>query len=544
MASFDLREQPWIVVETLDRTIVERSTRAVLHDAHELRAIVDESPLVLAALTRHLLAILHRAYDGPKTVDDWLAIFRAGRFDAEKIDRYLDSDRARDRMDLFHPERPFAQTRGLCAHYSGLKAPIKPIEALELRMSNWGQAKRLFSHSSPRRSLSPARAARALLAHHAYAMHGTQTRGPNEPISASAGPLVSSAIVIGEGDNLFETLCLNLNLYDPAHHLPVPCTDTGDVCSWEHVEFRPTPHSTVSNKKVVEFTRAPFGYLDQLTWLSRRVELVGDETGISGFVSGVGKGIDDSVARDAMKVYRRSTEEGWVGIGINPDRAFWRSADALFQVPQAASAQFIRPKALDLLTTRAVHDAISPSRAFRLSALGLCMDKEKPLETTILMLRSEHVGLLADSLAQPDARVAVTNALGAAEYVASSLNRSLRLYARLLLSSNKREPKAKDVSQLAKSLNAGPNFWSHSGVLFQTMLLHLSAPSRACAEFEVAIVRLVQQVFTDVTSSTGKSGAGLQARAHAEGALDFALNKLRPNKQPAQTTPTIALAEE
>jgi len=138
MTTFNLTREPWIPVERLDGSVAEWSTRDVLHGAHTLRALADPSPLVVAALTRHLLALLHRSYDGPRTMNQWCAVASGGAFDGSRIDAYL--NRVEDRMDLFHPTHPFAQTRGLQEQFSQY---VSPIDELEIQRSGWGSAREL-----------------------------------------------------------------------------------------------------------------------------------------------------------------------------------------------------------------------------------------------------------------------------------------------------------------------------------------------------------------------------------------------------------------
>ncbi|MDP3277360.1 MAG: type I-E CRISPR-associated protein Cse1/CasA [Deltaproteobacteria bacterium] len=207
--SFDLRDTPWIVVETHSGAFLECSTRQVLRDAHTLRAIVDESPLVIATLTRHLLAILHRVYDGPKTLRAWQTIVRAGHFDPAAIDAYLDSDSVKDRMDLFHPTHPFAQTRGLVGAFSKY---TRAIDELEVVRSSWGGGRVVFRHrpdDGTPITMAPARAARALLAHHGFATGGL-IKFPGEPTSATNAPLLRNAVIVLRGHSLFQTLVSNL----------------------------------------------------------------------------------------------------------------------------------------------------------------------------------------------------------------------------------------------------------------------------------------------------------------------------------------------
>src|SRR5437764_1023261 len=114
--SFDLVDEPWLLsVERQSRRPVSLGLRDTLVRAHELRELVDPSPLVIAALHRLLLALLHRIV-GPAGPDAWLDLWRAGCWEPGLIDNY--PQRWRPRFDLFEPERPFYQTTGVPAEYA------------------------------------------------------------------------------------------------------------------------------------------------------------------------------------------------------------------------------------------------------------------------------------------------------------------------------------------------------------------------------------------------------------------------------------------
>ena len=224
--AFNLTREPWIPVESFDGRAFEVSTRDALKRAHELRALADPSPLVVAALTRHLLAVLHRSYDGPRSMKEWAAIARAGAFGPAQVEAYL--DRVQDRMDLFHPTHPFAQTRGLLGQFADY---VTPIDELEIFRARWGTARELFRHLPERQPrMAPACAARALLAHQAFATGGL-VKKPGEPTSATAAPLARAALVVVRGKTLFQTLIANLLRYGAEE--PVPTGGATDTCSWE-----------------------------------------------------------------------------------------------------------------------------------------------------------------------------------------------------------------------------------------------------------------------------------------------------------------------
>ncbi len=69
-SQFNLVDKPWIPCIRQDGQVVELSLRDTLAQAHTLRELGGESPLVTVALHRLLLAILHRVY-GPQGYDAW-----------------------------------------------------------------------------------------------------------------------------------------------------------------------------------------------------------------------------------------------------------------------------------------------------------------------------------------------------------------------------------------------------------------------------------------------------------------------------------------
>jgi len=504
--SFDLTHEPWIPAERLDGTVVELSTRDLLGEAHELRGLADASPLVVAALTRHLLAVLHRSYAGPRTMREWDGIASAKRFDAERVAAYLDS--VAERMDLFHPTHPFAQTRGLLQQFAEY---VDPIDELEVARSWWGGGRALFRHRpmDPPPVMSAGRAARALLAHHAFATGGL-VKKPGEPVAATAAPLVRAGVVILRGATLFETLVSNLLKYDPAESSPISTGGSVDACSWE----QPAPPAQLPVAK--EPKQALLGYLDLLTWLSRRVELVHEGPVITGFINAVGKGLRDDPPRDPMVTYRRDEERGWVSIGINPERAFWRDAGALFEAGRGESAKYERPHAVALVTRPEALDALGTSRMYSVETFGIAAEKSR-----IDAVRVERIHAVARTLNDSDARSAVETSLEFAQGVVAALRGSLWVFARHALSPGGRDPDTKDIKGLVKSIGAEEAAWSALGVEFDGLMRDLADdPDAAATGFARRARAVARDVFQRATDRPDGSGRWLKARALAEHSLD------------------------
>ncbi|MBL8602066.1 MAG: type I-E CRISPR-associated protein Cse1/CasA [Myxococcales bacterium] len=523
MKPFNLTREPWIPVETLDGTVVERSTRDALAEAHTLRGLADPSPLVVATLTRHLLAILHRAFNGPRDVIAWCEVAEPGFFLRAPIDAYLDT--VEHRMDLFHPTEPFAQVRGLTARFREYACPI---DELELVRSRWGGGRELFRHrpASPAPSMTPARAARALLAHHGFATGGL-VKKPGEPTSATAAPLTRAGVVILRGDTLFKTLIANLLEYDPENALPFSTGGAPDRCAWEQP---PAPREL---NLAEEPKRVPLGYLDLLTWQSRRVELIAESGSVIAYINAVGQGLATGSPRDPMVTYHRHEKFGLLPVGIDVDRGFWREANALFESARGENAPFERPRALDLVSKSEVLEVLGRDTLFDVEVLGIAAEKSR-----VDAVRAERVQTLARCFNDSDARAAVDGALNLSRNLVSALRGALWVYARHALAPGGRDPDTNAVRGLVDSLGADTAAWSALGVVFEKLLRGLGDdPDAAAMRFEVDALRAVHAVFQSATARPETTARWLKARALAAKALDDNLKEHttpRPQTQPAK----------
>ncbi|MBN1319013.1 MAG: type I-E CRISPR-associated protein Cse1/CasA, partial [Anaerolineales bacterium] len=241
--SFNLLKEPWIPCIRGDGNPVELSLRETLARANSLRELHGESPLVIAALYRLLLAVLHRVF-GPADHEAWYELWRAGKFDMAPLDAYL--SQWESRFDLFDPEHPFYQA-------ADDRVKPKPVGSLVHEVASGNNAT-LFDHHTDSDSilLSPPGAARTLLAAQAFGLAGLS--GLEQKFTDA--PCARGIVFLIHGYNLFETLLLNLIAY-PNDVFFV--TRSSDLPSWELDD----PHLPDRNW--------PSGYLDFLTWQNRRV---------------------------------------------------------------------------------------------------------------------------------------------------------------------------------------------------------------------------------------------------------------------------------
>ncbi|HEY8601687.1 MAG TPA: type I-E CRISPR-associated protein Cse1/CasA [Thermomicrobiales bacterium] len=311
MPSFNLIDEPWIPCNLLeDNRCEDLSLRGVLAQSPAIREVYDPSPLVTVAVHRLLLALLHRNL-GPRTIEEWCALWERGAWDMIALDEYL--ARWHHRFDLFDPEQPFYQVRftdDTDAHDMAFLAP-------ELV---YGNSSTLFDHRvhqqapDSARMTTPARAAHLLLVRQGYSIGF----GKSQPFYFQDGPLTRGFTVLAQGNTLFETLMLNLIRYD--NERPLPHVGT-DLPRWEQdTPGVPDRQGTV-----------PRGYLDYLTWQSRRIELLPavDGKSVAGCKVRQDLRLIDGVL-DPFKSYRRDEVRGMVPRNFRPQRAVWRDSSALF----------------------------------------------------------------------------------------------------------------------------------------------------------------------------------------------------------------------
>lgn len=362
---FDLSSEPWIPTHAgaggSRPDFV--SLREALTDAHQWTGIAAETPLIEVGLYRLLIALLHRALGGPASRAEWAALRRDGRFPRGDIGTYL--ARWQGRFDLFSATHPFFQTPGLPPDKAG------PVSRLQWQAENNPV---IWDHASPVRpsALSPATAARLVVALHAFDLGGTKA-GEKGPAFAKAAPLAKSAVFLAVGNTLFETLLLNLVRYDGRAGRPYEFDPTQDRPAWE----RDRPYG--------ETDRAPDGPCDWLTWQSRRLLLIPPSDGLVHrciIMPGDRPSASwDPRDHEPMVAYRRSMRakgraSPWEPVGFRLERALWRDSTALLRTDPANRA---RPRTADWLSELAHEGDLDATRPIRWDAYGLESEQAKPL---------------------------------------------------------------------------------------------------------------------------------------------------------------------
>lgn len=245
---FNLLDEPWIRVRDDSCQVYEVSlTDALLH-AHQYTSLSGELPTQDIVILRLMLAVLHTVFsrvdadgnaaeleDEEEAVERWTDLWELGQLPEEPIREYL--EKWHERFWLFHPERPFGQVAGLAygTQYGASKLNGEILES--------GNKVRLFSSyfGEEKTALSYAQAARWLLYLNAFddssgKPKGTEKKeGDDKLQSIGVGWLGKLGVVFANGENLFETLLLNLVMVNgnQVESKEKPLWESSSVCKEE-----------------------------------------------------------------------------------------------------------------------------------------------------------------------------------------------------------------------------------------------------------------------------------------------------------------------
>jgi CRISPR system Cascade subunit CasA len=500
MPSFNLLDEEWIPVVMAGGEPRELSLRDSLIEADRAQELFDASPLVTAALHRLLIAVLWRVFP-LRSLAEWKTLWQARRFDAAKLDAYF--DQWRERFDLLHPEKPFYQLGSLTL---GKRTPLKRL-GWEFAAGNNGT---LFDHSSDddRPAIEPKVVARWIVATQCFA--ASAGRGEAGQLHTKDSPWSRGAAILTQGDNLFETLSLNL--------LNLLRTDfpqsNGDLVTWERdTDWRPQHDET------------PGGMLEYLTWQSRAIKLLPNEKDqLCECYFAQGRAIHNDFKIEPMYAYKRDQRLGLLVWLFNEDRVLWRDSHALFNLSDDAPFQL--PQALHHLARLVREKTLRREKLYRLQVLGQCLESGQP---TIRFWRNERLPLRADYLNEKSLLDKLRSGITLSEEVAKALQSGVYSLAKALLEFiADRRPDTKDVKQMTAHLQTEAFYWSQLEAPFKQLLADLPADQtqddegetvygeHALAEWARALERTAKEAFHIATCSLDGSSRALKAVAVAE----------------------------
>lgn len=366
-SSFNLIDEPWVRVRTLDGLVEERSLRDVLANASGLRGLAGELPTQDAAILRLLLAVIlgatrpARPRGDAQALAQWDSWWSNGAIPMEVLDSYLAS--VRGRFELFDPEAPFFQVAGLTTA-SGRTSGLTKL------IADFPDGHPFFTTRGGEEitSISPAEAARWLVHCQAFDPSGIKTGavgdsrvkgGKGYPFGypAWAGNL---GLIIAEGDSLFETLLLNT---------PWRTSGPEDRPVWDRLPLGP-------DVEVPE--HLPRGPADLFTWPSRRLRLFTADGQVTDVQISNGDKLTpkDLFRYESMSAWRYSKNQSKGSDKVympklhDPSRRIWQGLGSVL-VNSASPQDQIAAPAIEWLATLRGEGVLSDTQVVDLHVVGL-----------------------------------------------------------------------------------------------------------------------------------------------------------------------------
>lgn len=515
--SFNLVDEPWIPCINHDGTQVILNLQQVMSQAHKIRALAGDTPLITASLYRFLLTILHRIF-GPDNEDEWADLWQEEKWDMVSINDYL--EKWKSRFDLFDAKHPFYQS-------PDERMKVKSTISLSHDRAS-GNNPTLFDHHTEEigEALTPAQAARILISVQSFGLAGLS----GIKRTFTDGTMASGIIFLVQGDNLKETLMLNMIQYPP-DDLFQNIHTRDDKPSWEMNDpFNPDRTN-------------PFGYLDYLTWQNRKVLLFPEETKEGVVVKKMTMGPAlryDATILDPMKNYRKHNKLGPLNYSFSEDRVFWRNSSSLFAFSDEMSKKAIPPATLRWLQSL-VKELGVPRQDQTYSTLAVGMSKK---QAKVFFFRQEQLPISLGYLTNEILVEKLDNAINISGAVAFDLVQSARRMGMYQQVSNVEE-KGWQKQWAGLNVNAKSaindwithtgmerNYWASLDIPFQAFIVELALnEEKALAEWYAQLRKSALSSFQLATQSLGNDARSFKAMVKGESYLLYRLNEVLPESK-------------
>ena len=306
---FNLISEPWIKVLDNACCIQEISVKDCLLNAHMFKGLSGETKAQDLAIMRLLIAILYSVFtrinpdnemeaieDVNSALDRWEEIWDKNSFPSQPIIEYLNM--FYDRFWLFADDRPF---------YQIIEAKIGTYNSAAKLNGAIGESNnklRMFSSKAglSKSQMSFAEAARWLLYINGFDDTSAKPKGKGLP-SPGAGWLGKIGLIQATGENLFESLMLNLTFLKDGNELWAPIKkEVGSCAIWELDSARTDERTEIAQ---------PLNIAGLYTLQSRRILLSRAENAVTGYYLLGGDFFDRQNAfAEQMTIWRYREEKG------------------------------------------------------------------------------------------------------------------------------------------------------------------------------------------------------------------------------------------
>ncbi|MFF2026724.1 type I-E CRISPR-associated protein Cse1/CasA [Streptomyces sp. NPDC058171] len=274
----DLVRDGWLPAVGTDGSRFSEGVLGSLKRAHEIWQLeLPVSTMLPAVLRQVLLPVVLDALGAPRSSREWAERFERGRFEPEEIDRlaeYLGPGRYGSRFRLLSSDHSFCQVPGLEAANGATKSSALLVPSVAT-----GNNVPLFTPltEADHLDLSAGEAALWLLHAQCWDTAAIKTGAAGDPQMSRGkttgnptGPLGQFGVIVPTGQTLYETLLLNVPVMSDG-------LDPADRPQWAWAE-RPSPAGGMNPGSPLWSQRPVSGLLDLMTFQSRRIRLVPEET--------------------------------------------------------------------------------------------------------------------------------------------------------------------------------------------------------------------------------------------------------------------------
>lgn len=504
--SFNLTQERWIPVVSNDWQRQEVSLIELFSNLDKYREIQADNPPTTLALHRFLIAISHRAYNGPRDEEHWEEI----RDDCgQKAIEYLKQHF--DKFDLLHPEYPFMQDLSIS---SQMAEKCYSYLAYEMHGENTST---VFCHQHHWSilPLSLSELARLVLRIQICDFHGRKM-GATE--RAGSIPMVGAVNCLVWGKTVHEILMRNLMQYNLTS---IPSTVNGeDLPVWER-----------KNEKVSQ--KIPNGYIDYLTYQWRKVRIFCDDNNSIKVASHPGNQLPKMISEKTYEcaIPYRKGKDGFYPVKLDRKRSLWRDSSVLTQ--SAVDDSTNSPRIMGWMSDLYSHDESIVPEIIDIKILGLSVENAKPwiwaeeqLSIPIAYFKSRELWQRLKKAVEiaEEHQHCFRSGNGTPHYaLAKTLNPNAS--AKTL---------AVEAKKLASNLNGESQYWATLDREFQILLAKLPDDKTINEQGTIYGInelpiwtKIVQQAARRAFTDSIESIRNYEARAKALRSLEYQLAKLR-----------------
>jgi len=439
MKAFNLADEPWIPVIRSGTKIERIGLRQCLLEAHTIREIYHDSPLVVMSTYRLLLAFVHRIFP-LNSAKEWGGLFNKSKFPVEDAEKYIAA--WHDRFWLFHSEYPFWQSVKV-----GVKDETISCNKLVIHRAAGNNA--VYHDHSNEETPAPLHASDAAL-HLITAQCFSPGGGKSATINFRSSPLSSALVTFLTGENLFQTLMFNYMIQPGIHSKP------DDKPVWERTSpVRPEEKTTLT------------GYLDYLTLSSRLIKLSPFDSAGGTYVDKIqiaqGRGSADDIL-DPFVAYRIDKKKGYLTVKVYPERQLWRDYNSLTSLTHIAELR--SPRNMQQAAELEELGLLPAGRIYSILCGGLSTNKAK-----ILLWRSDSLPLPVALLHNQDFINSCSDAVSYAETQSKRLFFYTKSVVAGLISYDNQKADPDAVTRLYKSFSMEPFFWSELDIPFKEFVI-------------------------------------------------------------------------